>query len=178
MSSPRIAIVMDGSNLFYQQKANFFFDIGKLVKKLAAGGNLLSATWYVGDDQSADTNRRIQEQSFRAWLRGNGIQVISKAIKDIKDPEDPTKYIRKANLDIELALDCTSMLGYIDHFIICTGDSDFVALVRHLRANGKEVSVASFRNSIASELLNEAGMHYVSLDAIKNDIAKISKNLT
>jgi uncharacterized LabA/DUF88 family protein len=168
---------MDGSNLFYQQKANFFFDVGKLVKKLTAGGTLVSAAWYIGDDLSANVERQIQEQSFRTWLRGNGIQVVSKPVKDIKDPEDPSKYIRKANLDVELAIDCTSMLGYVDWYILCTGDGDFVPLVQHLRANGKEVSIVSFRSSLASELLNVAGMHYVSLDSIKSDILKTAKTL-
>lgn len=174
----RTCVIMDGSNLLYQQKGNFFVDPAKLVRELTLDSRLVHAAWYAGDDLSESPEKRIQQQNFRAFLRGSGISVVLKPVKDIKDWDNPTKVIRKANLDVEMTIDAVAMMPYIDHFILCTGDGDFAYLVNHLRANGKEVSVASFRSALAMELHNVAGQHYISLESLRPLIEKTRNQKT
>ena len=58
--------------------------------------------------------------------------------------------------DIPLTIKATQLASKVDTIIIMSGDSDFVELVRHLKAEGVRVEIAAVKNTTAKILLDEA----------------------
>ena len=58
--------------------------------------------------------------------------------------------------DIPLSIKATQLSSKVDTIIIMSGDSDFVELVRHLKAEGVRVEIAAVKNTTAKILLEEA----------------------
>ena len=61
--------------------------------------------------------------------------------------------------DIPLSIKATQVSSKVDTIIIMSGDSDFVELVTHLKAEGVRVEIASVRKTTAKILL-DASDHY------------------
>ena len=67
--------------------------------------------------------------------------------------------------DIPLSIKATQLASKVDTIIIMSGDSDFVELVRHLKAEGVRVEIAAVRNTTAKILLDEASyFHEITKD--------------
>ena len=58
--------------------------------------------------------------------------------------------------DIPLSIKATQLSSKVDTIIIMSGDSDFVELVRHLKAEGVRVEIAAVKSTTAKILLEEA----------------------
>ncbi len=72
----RLAIFIDGSNLFYAAlQLNIEIDYSKLLCYLTAGSRLLRAFFYTGVDP---TNEK--QQGFLLWMRRNGYRVVPKGV--------------------------------------------------------------------------------------------------
>ena len=61
--------------------------------------------------------------------------------------------------DIPLSIKATQVASKVDTIIIMSGDSDFVELVTHLKAEGVRVEIASVKKTTAKILL-DASDHY------------------
>jgi len=59
----------------------------------------------------------------------------------------------KANFDVEIAADALQLASEYNHFVLFSGDGDFVPLVKRLREIGKSVTVVSDRKYLSGELL-------------------------
>ena len=91
----RVAIFIDGSNLFYAAlQLGIEIDYTKLLCRLTEGSRLLRSFFYTGVDR---TNEK--QQGFLLWMRRNGYRVISKDLVQLPDGS------KKANLDVEIAVD-------------------------------------------------------------------------
>ena len=58
--------------------------------------------------------------------------------------------------DIPLSIKATQLSSKVDTIIIMSGDSDFVELVRHLKAEGVRVEIAAVKKTTARILIEEA----------------------
>ena len=58
--------------------------------------------------------------------------------------------------DIPLSIKATQLSSKVDTIIIMSGDSDFVELVRHLKAEGVRVEIAAVKSTAAKILLEES----------------------
>lgn len=58
--------------------------------------------------------------------------------------------------DIPLSIKATQLASKVDTIIIMSGDSDYVELVRHLKAEGVRVEIAAVIENTASSLIEEA----------------------
>ena len=61
--------------------------------------------------------------------------------------------------DIPLSIKATQLASKVDTIIIMSGDSDFVELVTHLKAEGVRVEIASVKQTTAKILVDESD-HY------------------
>lgn len=79
----------------------------------------------------------------------------------------------KANVDIEMCIDIMRCAQQIrpDIVVLCSGDGDFVPVVKELRRMGIRVEVASFEIAADNELQREAS-GFISLDVWLRDIAE------
>ena len=68
--------------------------------------------------------------------------------------------------DIPLSIKATQLASKVDTIIIMSGDSDFVELVAHLKAEGVRVEIAAVKQNTAKILLSEANYFH---EITKND---------
>ncbi len=58
--------------------------------------------------------------------------------------------------DIPLTIKATQLASKVDTIIICSGDSDYVELVSHLKGEGVRVEICAVEDTLAEVLLKEA----------------------
>lgn len=142
----RVAVFIDGNNLFHAARFhNIDIDYNKLLRVLLGDGRLLRAFFYTGVDVGAE-----RQQGFLLWMRRNGFRVIQKELKTFYDGT------RKANLDVEIAVDMLSLAGRYDTAVLVSGDEDFVYALNAVAYKGCRVEVAGFRSNTAPRLIDVA----------------------
>ena len=157
----RVAIFIDGSNLFYAAlQLGIEIDYTKLLGRLTGGSRLLRSFFYTGVDP---TNEK--QQGFLLWMRRNGYRVIAKDLIQLPDGS------KKANLDVEIAVDMIALVGCYDTAILVSGDGDLAYAVDAVSYRGVRVEVVSLRSMTSDSLINVAD-RYIDLDTIKVDIQK------
>jgi uncharacterized LabA/DUF88 family protein len=162
-----VAVFIDGNNLFHAARFhNVDIDYNKLLRVLLGDGRLLRAFFYTGVDAGAE-----RQQGFLLWMRRNGFRVVQKELKTFYDGT------RKANLDVEIAVDMLSLAGKYDTAVLVSGDEDFVYAVNAVAYKGCRVEVAGFRSNSAPKLIDVADYfidlgeiaHMVKKDALQGD---------
>jgi uncharacterized LabA/DUF88 family protein len=157
----RVAVFIDGNNLFHAARFhNIDIDYNKLLRVLLGDGRLLRAFFYTGVDVGAE-----RQQGFLLWMRRNGFRVIHKELKTFYDGT------RKANLDVEIAVDMLSLAGRYDTAVLVSGDEDFVYAVNAVAYKGCRVEVAGFRSNTAPKLIDVAD-YFIDLGEIAHKVRK------
>jgi uncharacterized LabA/DUF88 family protein len=156
-----VAVFIDGNNLFHAARFhNIDIDYNKLLRVLLGDGRLLRAFFYTGVDVGAE-----RQQGFLLWMRRNGFRVIHKELKTFYDGT------RKANLDVEIAVDMLSLAGRYDTAVLVSGDEDFVYAVNAVAYKGCRVEVAGFRSNTAPKLIDVAD-YFIDLGDIAEKVRK------
>jgi uncharacterized LabA/DUF88 family protein len=157
----RVAIFIDGANLFYAiQELGIRIDYTKLLALLVGKDTLFRAVYYTGAE-AADEKQR----GFFLWLRHHGFRVVSKPVLQRPDGS------KKANLDVEMAMDIVSLAGQYDTVVLVSGDGDLACALHQVSAQSARVEVVSLR-SMTSEALIDVADSYVNLEEIKDKVCK------
>src|SRR5215471_9780863 len=109
VSSSRIALFIDGANLYATAKAlGFDIDYRRLLKEFQSRGTLLRAFYYTAiiEDQEYSAIRPLID-----WLDYNGYTVVTKATKEYVDASGRRKV--KGSMDIELAVHAMEIAEHI-----------------------------------------------------------------
>jgi len=167
----RIALFIDGSNLYAAARAlGFDIDYKRLLQLFAAKGVLIRAFYYTAlvEDQEYSPIRPLVD-----WLDYNGYTMVTKPTKEFTDAAGRRKI--KGNMDIELAIDVMEMTDHLDHIVIFSGDGDFRRLVEAVQRKGRRVTVVSTVRSqppmVADELRRQAD-NFIELQDIQPDIQR------
>ncbi len=157
----RVAIFIDGSNLFYAAlQLGIEIDYTKLLSRLTAGSRLFRAFFYTGVDRANE-----KQQGFLLWMRRNGYRVIAKDLVQLPDGS------KKANLDVEMAVDMMALVDCYDTAVLVSGDGDLAYAVDAASYKGVRVEVVSLRSMTSDSLINVSD-RYSDLDSVKDDICK------
>lgn len=149
MEKERIALFIDGANMFYvQKKLGWYIDYEKLYRYFAKEKEVYNAFFYTG------VKRLKSESTFIRKLVHLGYTVRTKEVKEIQNKEG--KIEEKCNLDIEIVIDMFNTVNNYDEAIIFSGDSDFERAIELLRSKGKTITVISTEGMIAWDLVNAA----------------------
>ncbi len=149
----RVGIFIDTQNLYhcakniYGAKVNF----GQVVKDGLAGRSLTRAVAYVTTTESGE------EKNFFEALGKMGIETKTKNLQIFSGGA------KKANWDIDLAIDAIKLAPKLDAVILVTGDGDFVSLVEYLQNVGCQVEVICFGKATSAKLI-EASDDFIDLD--------------
>lgn len=150
----RVGIFIDTQNIYhsaknlYHAKANF----GAILKDALDGRVLVRAIAYVATTESGE------EGAFFGALEKVGIETRTKPLQIFAGGA------KKANWDIDLAMDAVKLAPKFDTIVLCTGDGDFVSLIEYLQnTHGTQVEVVSFGKSSSSKLI-EACDDFLDLD--------------
>jgi uncharacterized LabA/DUF88 family protein len=172
-SSNKIAVFIDGANLFATAKTlGFDVDYKRLLKEFQSGGTLVRAFYYTAiiEDQEYSSVRPLID-----WLDYNGFTVVTKATKEFIDASGRRKV--KGNMDIELAVDAMKLAGHIDQMVLFSGNGDFRSLVEAVQRYGVRVTVISTISSqppmIADELRRQADV-FIDLRELQPKIERDS----
>jgi len=170
-----IYVFIDASNLWQAQKAKGqFFDYAKTVDYLK---NKFQATdvkvfYYTAYPANGTRSYSLENRHkfFTFLKKGLKFIVRKKELKRIKCVSENGEIIEeKGNMDVELTIDAIYHSKKYDTAVLFTGDSDFLALITHLRVGGKKVYVFSSKNNISEELRTGADGYF--------DILKIEENI-
>jgi uncharacterized LabA/DUF88 family protein len=102
-------------------------------------------------------------------MRRNGYRVIAKDLVQLPDGS------KKANLDVEIAVDMMALVASYDTAVLVSGDGDLAYAVDAVSYRGARVEVVSLRSMTSDSLINVAD-RYIDLDQIKGDIQKSNKH--
>lgn len=157
MDKPKIAVFIDGANVYATAKAlQFDIDYKRLLIWTKAQGFLVAMNYYTAiiEDQEYSSIRPLID-----WLDYNGYNVVSKPTKEFVDPVTGRRKI-KGNMDMEMAVDAMTLANKVDHIFLFTGDGDFTYLVNGVQRLGARVTVFSTITTqppmIADELRRQA----------------------
>ncbi len=150
----RVGVFIDTQNIYhsaknlYHAKANF----GAILKEVLNDRVLVRAIAYVATTESGE------ESAFFGALEKVGIETRTKPLQIFAGGA------KKANWDIDLAIDAVKLATKLDTIVIVSGDGDFVSLVEYLQnTHGTQVEVVSFGKSSSGKLI-EAADDFFDLD--------------
>jgi uncharacterized LabA/DUF88 family protein len=154
-SANRIALFIDGANLYWTAKAlGFDVDYKRLLKEFQSHGTLVRAFYYtaVTEDQEFSSVRPLLD-----WLDYNGFTVVTKPAKEFIDANGHRKV--RGSMDVELTVDAMELADRVDQIVLFSGGGDFRS-VEAVHRRGVRVTVVSTISSqppmIADELRRQA----------------------
>ncbi|MBD1843545.1 NYN domain-containing protein [Cyanobacteria bacterium FACHB-63] len=157
----RVAIFIDGSNLFYAaMQLGLEIDYSKLLGYLVGGRRLLRAYFYTGVDPHNE-----KQQGFLLWMRRHGYRVVT---KELIHNADGTRH---ANLDVEIAVDMLELARYCNTMILLSGDGDLTYAVNTIAYRGVQVEVVSLQTMTSDSLVNAVD-RYTDLAKIRSLIQR------
>jgi uncharacterized LabA/DUF88 family protein len=157
----RVAVFIDGANLFYAaMQLNLEVDYAKLLRCLVKDRSLVRAYFYSACDS---TNEK--QQGFLLWMSRNGYRVVSKELIQFPDGS------KKANLDVEIAVDMLTLSRYCDTVILLSGDGDLAYAVNSVAYKGVQVEVVSLTSMTSDTLINVADS-FTDLEDIREEIQR------
>lgn len=170
----RLAILIDGANLYGAAKGvGFDVDYKRIHELFAGKGLLVRAFFYtaLASDEEFSPLRPMVD-----YLEYNGWKVVTKPMREFTDSQGRLR--RKGDMDIELAVDALEIAEHVDHLVIFSGDGDFWRLVDSLQRRGKRVSVVSTIKStppMCSDELRRIADNFIELADLKSQIERIAK---
>lgn len=160
-NSDRIAIFIDGSNLFYAAShLNIEVDYRRLLSSLVRGRRLLRAYFYTGVDPQNEKQR-----GFLLWLNRHGHRVVSKELTQLPDGS------RKANMHVEMAVDMMRISEYCQNITLLGGDGNLAYALETLSRGGTFIEVVSLQ-SMTSDSLIDLADSYTDLADLRDDIKR------
>ncbi|MBI4272975.1 NYN domain-containing protein [Candidatus Uhrbacteria bacterium] len=132
-------------------------DYKKIKEFFQKEGSVEEIKFYTPDFQT------VGHRKFLSFLSNLTYRLNTKPLKNYADhtPELPH---RKANFDVEIAVDAVFRLQSYDTFILFSGDCDFEYLIKFLRGQGKIVIIFSRAGHIAKELPPAATRYFDIVD--------------
>lgn len=170
-SSERLALFIDGANLYSAAKAlGVEIDYRKLLSEFRSKGRLLRAYYYTAllDSEEYSPIRKLVD-----WLQYNGYNVVSKTAREFTDREGRRRI--KGNMDVEITIDMLNIAAHVDHVVLFSGDGDFVPLVEALKDRGIRVSIVSTIQSapsMASDELRRSADAFIDLADLEGTVTR------
>ena len=171
VSMQRVALFVDGANMFYAQRESKWHIDYRLVHHYVMDNREKAAAYYFTASPSPSDQQRLEKyRGFRTALINMGYQVVDKEVRVITDPVTKERTV-KGNLDIDMVFNMLTSMNLYDEAVLMGGDSDFIPIIRHLRHSGKSVTVIGRRSSTATDVVNAASK-FIDLDSIRDRVEK------
>ena len=162
----RTLVIIDAANLEHSVKSlGWWVDYRKLFNFFKVH------TCLVGIRHYCPSFNDERQNNFFTVLKKASIKLITKPLKVITEVDKAKGDIRKANFDVEIAIDVITLLEDYDTLILFSGDSDFNYLIKNLRHKGKKVITVSSRYHISKELI-ESSNRYIDLKKLRAEIER------
>jgi uncharacterized LabA/DUF88 family protein len=153
--SERVAIFIDGSNLYNGMRENLQntrVNLNEFIAQLL-GHRQLARTYYYNAPLTDDYGEDLREGQQRFFESLRRIPYVTVRLGRLHRRHDGS--LVEKGIDVAIAVESLS-LAYEDAFdtaLLVSGDGDYVELVEALKRKGKHVECAMFRNQSAGILL-------------------------
>lgn len=170
-NAPRVAIFIDGSNLYHSLQENcrrFDVDFAAFGQKLANGRNLLRVYYYnVLREQDRDPQAYQDQQKFLTALYNTPYMEVRLGGSKMRGQTAVEK-----GIDIMVATDLLKFAwdDLYDVAILVSGDGDFAYAVETAKNMGKHVEIAAFTANLSQDLANAADDRHFFTPEYFNDI--------
>ena len=158
----RVLVFLDFANVDAGSRPFARVNYARLLEYLAQGRFLVEAYAYVPVDPRCPDGRRglIRHLQSSGWMVYPKVGKIAGA-----------GY--KSNTDVEMTIDMIRSAEQIrpDIIVLCSGDGDFIPVVRELRRRGIRTEVASFEAQADATLPYEAS-GFISLNVWQDELAQ------
>jgi len=162
----KVYVFIDAANLENSVKSlGWWVDYKKLYDYFKKETDLVGIRHYC--PRLNDT----RQDKFFTVIKHIGIKLITKPLKVITLADRLKGDLRKANFDVEIALDARELMPRYDTLVLFSGDSDFDYLIKFLRQDGKRVIVVSSKHHIAKELIVSCNK-YIDLKKLRKFIER------
>ncbi len=147
---PRVGILFDAQNLYCAHKEGYGrLDYRVALREALCNRMLFVAKAYVVTHPDYPT----ASNGFLQTLLRSGIQVHTKQC-ELSRLGKPLK----ANLDVELAIDATSLIldPAVNTIVLATGDGDFKSLIDLAHSHNKKVEIMGYTKLMSRHLVRSA----------------------
>lgn len=131
--------------------------LGQMISHVSKGRKYLRRFYYGEDLGPKDASTQISPWSERILRQAqySGFEIISKRVKYIPDAKYETGYIKKCNLDIEMAVDLIKERDNYDTAIIFSGDGDLAYVCDYINHEfNKTIYIFGARDHVGKELID------------------------
>ena len=161
----RIAIFIDGSNLYHSLKNNFgksSLNFTEFTARLCGERRLLRTYYYnILQDEYQWPTGYLEQQEFIDVLRRTPYLEVKLGTTKVAQGQPVER-----GIDIMVATDMLNMAwrDAVDVVLLVSGDSDFAYALQSIKNMGKQVEVAYFENAVSRDLVELADKKHI-LDA-------------
>jgi len=160
----KVYVFIDASNIYHSfKKLGWKIDFLQLKGYFEKNTDLGKIYFYTAYDPE-----HLKQRKFLDFLEIIGYIVRTKKVKFIKDLSLEEGGFHKGNLDVELTIDAVDNRDEFQSFVLFSGDSDFEALLKYMRAHRKNCIVISTRDHVSVELLRQA--KFIELKKFRREI--------
>jgi len=132
-------------------------ELGQLVKSFSYGKQFLRRFYYGSDYGPDEKSRIINPWSGiileKATMRR--FEVVTKKVKYIHNPNNPRKYDKKCDLDVDIAIDLIKERDNYDTIVLFSGDGDLMCAIKYLKEKyNKSCIVFGARDHVGREVFD------------------------
>lgn len=149
LQGQKVGVFVDDSNLYHAyKKAGWRVDFKKFREVLSAYCDLQFINYYIAIPHISDTVAHGTEIFLNKINR-----FVTIKRKELKYTPVAGKFVKKADVDVEIVLDVVRAIDSLDCVIVMSGDSDYRELKNYVVGDkGKEIIFWSFEKNMAWEL--------------------------
>ncbi len=182
MKKQKTFVFIDAANFHYfLQKAGWKIDWEKFQKYFKRNYVDVSFYYYEGITSKAQyfdlhpdktikdfSEAKKRKLEYFKFLKNSRYIVRQKPVGRIYDNAAGV-FKHKCNFDVELTIDALDNINKYDIAILCSGDGDFLKLVKYLKGKKKKTIVLAAWDRLSNKL-EEAANQVIYLEDIKNHI--------
>ena len=180
--SKKALILIDASNLkYYLKEHGWQISWRRFQSYFESLYDDLSIIYYEGLRSKASffdfkPNATLQEfietrerkLQFFKTLKLIGFKVVRKLVSRVYDHTEG-KYKHKCNFDVEITITAIDQMEKYDEFVLCSGDGDFVKLLKYLKAHKKKTVIVAPKERL-SWVLAKVSNKIIFLEDIRTQI--------
>ncbi len=148
------------------ENLHYSVDYKEFKKTFSSLCDLKEIKFYTADFETEN------HRKFLFFMNKKGYKLSTKKVKNYKDHTVEHPH-RKANFDVEIAVDTILKINKFDTLILFSGDCDFEYLIKKLKGISKIVIVFSRQGHIAKEL-PPASSYYFDIIDFRKEFLKIN----
>ena len=130
-------------------------ELGTLVKNFSIGKQLLRRFYYGSDFGPNDNSIEMISWSKMILDKANWnkFDIVTKRVKYIHNSDYRIGFVKKCDLDVEIAIDLIKNVNEYDTLILFSGDGDMAYVARYLKEKyNKNIYVFGARNHVGKEI--------------------------